>query len=70
MKDFKNIKLEKIVLSEGQTENYLDYTANLEKKILKSFPTINRLLAGGIRPGQVMTIIGDTNIGKTRRQRM
>lgn len=65
LKDFKNIKLEKIVLSEGQTENYLDYTANLEKKILKSFPTINRLLAGGIRPGQVMTIIGDTNIGKT-----
>lgn len=62
---YRNIKFEKVFDYSQMFESYEQYAENIQgRKVKLGMPGLDKLL-GMIRPSQLVTIIGSTNVGKT-----
>lgn len=62
---YRNVKYEKVFDPAQMHGSYADYVKNMQgRKVSLGIPSFDKAL-GMIRPSQVVTIIGATNVGKT-----
>jgi replicative DNA helicase len=62
---YQDIKLGRIFNFSQMEDSYIEYAKNIQgRKVSLAIPSLDRLL-GMVRPSQVVTFVGSTNVGKT-----